>query len=460
MSSLTPPFVFNLAAIIIGFAHSCAVIVMAVPQDGLSAFDDLAGFNFSGKVHPGKYADQLWIGRGVSLSPEQFQLRNEIFNDLINDFDGLGTEEFNERYYERLEAILTPDQKSLLTQAIAREYFNQTIVKDTPEFAGIADLYWMHQDLRQALSLRQEQIKEVERRLKEWRSNAPDEKGLQESYEAIYTEWQQRLEDVLLTRQIQLYRDTTGETFEFGNSLNALSSIAYSGGEPLFVTRDRVVHEFRGRIPSLVTLLRNEQRLDGVLDWYGTVALLSRSVIQEELKLSVAQLEAVKKWHDEMLQQHPLPDFIQIGFRARGVALEPDELSNEDSADHSANRHGNTTLTTPSDHWDQEQQRTLDRILNSQQVDRLRQLKNQFILQLGWREVPLMFPDWPEYLGLSDSQQTSFAEINQEMENRYRKLQIAYREAIRKYRTQILDFKSILDDSQRARLVLLFGPFS
>lgn len=64
----------------------------------------------------------------------------------------------------------------------------------------------------------------------------------------------------------------------------------------------------------------------------------------------------------------------------------------------------------------------INEILNEKQGQRLKQIWNQIVIEMGWKQVPLAFPDWRDYLELTDSQREKFDQINQEFTDEIRQL--------------------------------------
>ncbi len=238
--------------------------------------------------------------------------------------------------------------------------------------------------------------------------------------------------------------------------LDGLGRFLNVGGEHLFVRRDRVTHGVSGFIPPLATLLGSEQRLDGVLSWHGTADLLLFDAVKSELKLQEPQLVELEKWRVDLYREHPLPTELKIGFRERGVLFDA-EAGNSSSEQNSLPE---VTPSRETEVWDGQQAETLARILDSKQRERLRQIKNQFVLRMGWKEVPLAFPDWPSYLELSESQRETWQEIHQDMEKRYWEQMESHASAVQKHSERLYGVNAILNDTQRAKLDLIFGPFA
>jgi hypothetical protein len=419
---------------------------------------DLGEFNFRSLVFPGRYADQLWPGRGVDLTPEQFLLRNQLLQQLMDElprFEGTPAQ-LSERYYDKISEILEPEQQILLGQLVAREYYRQEGGRRPEEFLH-PDLYWTHADLRIAIGLRRAQLDELRQRLNRWRVNAPDGAKNQAEVNSIFEEWQSRLEQCLLPKQQQMYHNTTGKAFDFGTLLDGLVNFLSVGGEHVFLRRDRVMHEISGPIPPLTMLLSTEQRLDGVLSWHGTADLLLRPAVQNELRLQEEQVVELAKWREDLYRLRPIPTQLSIEFRERGVLFQG---QGKGQVVEQTSSFSESKPSRESDPWNDEQAKTLERVLDIGQRERLRQIKNQAILRLGWEKVPLTYPDWPSYLDLSQSQQESWRKIHQEMEQRYRELEKTHADELQNHADNLRGLTELLDDTQKAKLSHIFGPFS
>ena len=97
-------------------------------------------------------------------------------------------------------------------------------------------------------------------------------------------------------------------------------------------------------------------------------------------------------------------------------------------------------------------------VVTTQQRERFRQIWNQLVLSMGWSEVALTFPDWRDYLELSNEQVIAFDRIHAEFRAEIKKLAVkiaADKEGfVRAFRESVTE---TLNDEQKDQLRRVFG---
>lgn len=334
-----------------------------------------------------------------------------------------------------------------------------------PDISVESSFYWLHPELEQVLQVTAQQKQVVINRIEKFASLTADQDNRLQSYlKDVLSQWQERLEEVLLPRQLQQFESAVGKPFEFDSSLSNVFAFAYSQSRgavkiPLCLTKTASGGEINGGVLPQHLLLIGEQMINGRMDFHAATGLLLTEPVRGNLELTKAQVNRIRDLQDRYVKEHPLPMSIRFSFRRRGVSIEQElntaglgkSVSGKEAREKNANDE-ETSVDFNS---------LLLELLQEEQQIRWRQLQNQVVLAFGWREVPLSFPDWPSFLELSGEQVEQFESIHVEMETRFAHALESMLNEHQLERKRIEELSGgILTVRQKAQLVLLFGKFA
>jgi hypothetical protein len=262
-----------------------------------------------------------------------------------------------------------------------------------------------------------------------------------ERKKVLFASWQQELYEELLPFQKQTFDHATGDPWSLDEEfLNVYKREA----DDLFLKSSEELDKSRLLIsdPSELTmLLATPFYIDAPLNPHGLFALLLSREIVEELSLTDRQTTRLKMLKSQFNASESMPETLRVRLTF-GSDMGPQQ---QRIASRKAQKEYEKTHAM------------IDDILDSQQSNRLRQIGNQFLLSTGWKEVPLMFPDWESYLELSRQQVIKFGQIKDKHIDQLRELLIEFeqsqRELVKSCNSEIS--KSITDKQKNKLLVLL-----
>lgn len=438
-----------------------------IGQDASSDIDFEAGGRFS-SPDINNYFALFNAGYNPLNLSEDVQLKGrEILKIEVDRFS------HSEAKRHELMRVLTEgfdsEQLALFRQYIRLQFYKSDWLRHYPDAEPDVSIkrsfYWLHPELEQVLQVTAQQKQVVLNRSEKFsRLLADQDKRLQIYLKDLLSQWQDRLEDVLLPRQLQQFKSAIGKPFEFDLALNNVFAFAYSSRGvlkiPLCLTKTSSGGEINGGVLPPHLLLIGEQMINGQMDFHAETELLLTNFVREDLELTETQSKRIRELQDRYVKEHPMPTRIRFSFRRRGVSIEPDsaEAASPPSPDKVKN-----ALSGKSEHEDisLELERQLLMLLKEDQRLRWKQIQNQVVLAFGWREVPLSFPDWPSFLELSHEQAEQFELVHVEMETRFaHALEAMWNEhQLERKRIEGLSGE-VLTVRQKAQLVLLFGKFT
>lgn len=165
-------------------------------------------------------------------------------------------------------------------------------------------------------------------------------------------------------------------------------------------------------------LLQTPFYLDAHMQPNGMFALLLSDEVVEELRFTPDQMDRLKKLKSTWEQENPLPRELSV------------ELSFGSNMTSKTQREASTSANQAFAAIESQ----VFEVLPASQKERWRQIWNQLVLSMGWREVSLTFPDWRNFLELSKVQGLAFDRINNEFRSEIQKLveklQVDMKEAV------------------------------
>jgi hypothetical protein len=393
----------------------------------------------------------------------------EVLKAEVDRMGYLDSEEKRHELMRSLTQEFDSEQLAAFRQHVRLQFYKSDwlrhLANAEPDISVESSFYWLHPELEQVLQVTAQQKQVVLNRIEKFASLSADQDNRLQNYlKDLFNQWQERLEDVLLPRQLQQFESAIGKPFEFDSALSNVFAFAYSQSLgavniPLCLTKTASSGEIDGGVLPQHLLLIGEQTINGRMDFHAETELLLTNSVQVKLELTKAQIDGIRKLQDRYVKVHPLPRSIHFSFRRRGMSIE------QESKTASLRKSGNSKEAPIKEANDEqtplEFNRLLLELLKVEQQLRWRQIQNQVVLAFGWREVSLSFPDWPSFLELSDEQTEQFESIHVEMETRYsHALESMWNEQqLERKRIEELSGE-ILTIRQKAQLVLLFGKFA
>ena len=189
-------------------------------------------------------------------------------------------------------------------------------------------------------------------------------------------------------------------------------------------------------------LLQTPFYLDAHMQPHGMFALLLSDELVKDLKCTPDQLERLKKLREAWCQENPLPGELSVELK-----FGSNMSSKEQRAESAAANKAYAAI-----------ENQVFEVLTATQRERLRQIWNQLVLSMGWSEVPLTFPDWRDYLELSNEQGQAFdrihGEFRDELGQLVEKLQTDQQLAVQAYQKSVAE---TLNEEQKDKLHQVFG---
>ncbi len=216
------------------------------------------------------------------------------------------------------------------------------------------------------------------------------------------------------------FQHTTGVPFEFPESVRGIHGRFNSTG-PQFLqnqNHNSVVRFTMSPPDEFIMLLQTPFYLDAHMQPNGMFALLLSDEVVEELRFTPDQMDRLKKLKSTWEQENPLPRELSV------------ELSFGSNMTSKTQREASTSANQAFAAIESQ----VFEVLPASQKERWRQIWNQLVLSMGWREVSLTFPDWRNFLELSKVQGLAFDRINNEFRSEIQKLveklQVDMKEAV------------------------------
>lgn len=314
------------------------------------------------------------------------------------------------RVYAEYSAMLSDQQSAKLDQIMVTRFYQQEAIRNASiipvrnDFAGMLLVPTVIEFLK-IEDLQQLRIKDANELI--CKSYEKAEKAKEQSVLGIFERWQRALLAELLDFQRRDFENATGKTFEFPGMIQQMQSKAGFGG-PKFLQVDFNTHNRYTTSPTaeITMLLQTPFYLDAHMQPNGMFALLLSDESIKELKITADQQKRLEKVKTSWDQKHPLPTELTVDLKF-GSNMSS-KKQREDST--VANR---TYAAIENQVFE---------ILTANQRERLRQIWNQLVLSMGWSGVSLTFPDWRDYLELSDEQRKAFDRIHDEFRSEIRKL--------------------------------------
>lgn len=315
------------------------------------------------------------------------------------------------RVQSELCALLSEKQIELLDQVVVTQYFQRLAaynasLEKTPIQNDVNSLFLVPA-IAKFLELEEWQELEIRDAMKSTNLCCQKSKKTeQKTVNGIFERWQRTLFSELLDFQQRDFRQATGIKIEFPNSLEGIQLKANYGGLQ-FLQNHKFVSSFTMSPPDpTMMLLQTPFYLDAHMQPHGMFALLLSHELVADLKITPDQYERIRKLKSTWDLEHPLPPELRVE-----LSFGANMSSKKQRAESTAASKAYAAIE------DQ-----VFEVLTATQRDRLRQIWNQFVLSMGWSAVPLTFPDWRDYLELSNEQGIAFDRINNEFREEIEKL--------------------------------------
>jgi hypothetical protein len=289
---------------------------------------------------------------------------------------------------------------------------------------------------------RQQQAKLMQaKRVAEEILKKPPEKTFDEEKSELFSRWQASLYDVLLPHQQSSFDEALGENAPF---MEQFYGKIWSNPE-LFLNETENLN-INGRVTTHPgaeigighLLYLTHPHIDAKIHPHAMFELLMHPDVVSDLKLKPFQIDQLKRLPKDCLLKYPLPEQMTVNFETGRSMTTP--LMRESAA----------ALERDFGMYHQE----VDRILSTEQRERLRQLGNQFLMSRSWKSVPLTCPDWIGHLELSSLQEAEFSRISAEFRKLYRQLEQKSGEIARQVCRELEEkITEILTENQKQMLL-------
>lgn len=407
--------------------------------------------------------DDLQLETQRQLRSEHLAWKRGTFKDYGTPYHKKAMLIQNLRMYHAFVDVLNDEQTLLIDQYIVSRYYSdQTLLKlaekgFTPGDASSL-LALTHPDVQMTFGLNDQQSDRIELLVVELAGLKKKKRELEESrLKRFFDGWQVDLLDALDVKQVKRYEQFVGDHFAFGDKIGSVTSTSYIMGRLPLKTQDS---RFSGRAPGNLMIYRLanlESRIEGQFELPGLFAFLVAREVRQELKLSELQLEKLKIFQTEFLDDFPLSKMVQIensyGLdlledpeKVPGIKKTFNEKEDEKSRQDSRKR-------------DSYQTKVLQ-VLNDKQNSRLRQIWHQLVIEFGWRDVPLCHPDWKRVLKLNKRQLEAFSVVNTERRKDWNARSSSNLEendeSLEKTKVKMI---GVLSKEQYAKMISVFGPF-
>lgn len=394
------------------------------------------------------YVTLVPVARQLALDDEQRLILGGISSALKqelepspstqNDFNYLYST-FNAVQRERLDEIIVERNLTKMLKLGISEAFEGALQSNKGLEA--ANAFFSAPIFQKFLELTPSQIEQEEKSRTELIESIKKlDRGFVEELEDLYQRWQQALYGELIFFQKDNFDSALGDPLELPDQLQRQLT-NFSRGE-FWNTSSR---SMMGGIinPSEIDLiLQTPYYIDAPFQPHALFEILLIRDFVRDLDLSQHQVARVKALKQDWLKLNPLPESLKIrtefGWSRTSKQQRAEaELANQELSEINGQ---------------------VNEILNDKQQRRLKQIWNRILIEMGWKQVPLAFPDWRDYLELSETQRDKYDQINEKFTQEVQQL---FADNLTHRRQAAADFnevvKELLTEDQKQKVRRFLG---